>query len=407
MTLQSEYLEEHTTNAGTVELLEVENSERLRLEKELSDLKPAYGVALKKLESMESEMLELRLASTKQQISDELQGAGLNAEGFGTDGFDMMTVIQIDKLKRENESLKKKLAQEKEDEQEYRLKEKSYYENKIRDKEEDILEAEKQAAAHKRKYQKLCEEMQDIQRLNDEVKVRNNELEKIQRKFDVEMSHLRKDFETERELREKAERERDGLKFEVQLATGQAESANMEKEFVQERCDRMEKDLKEYEASKAGGGNGGSTGNSDFIRLKNQIRDMEAKIADQEEELDEQQGSIQQLEQTKLKLQMQGEKERSKWMRELAEKDSEMDDLRFHTQKKIKSIEMQLEEESEISSSLQREKRELERKLKEFGNIGKKSNFMLTLNSNGDIDRYAYCDHLVSYDTCLFIDLEC
>ena len=39
---------------------------------------------------------------------------------------------------------------------------------------------------------------------------------------------------------------------------------------------------------------------------------------------------------------------------------------RFHTQKKIKAIEMQLEEESEISGSLQREKRELERKLREI-----------------------------------------
>ena len=129
MTLQSEYLEEHTSNQGTVELLEVESSERLRLEKELDDLKPAYGEALKKLETMECEMLELRLASTKQQISDQLQSA-LSPESFGSE-FDMMTVIQIDKLKRENESLRQKLSQEKESEEEYRQKEKAYYENKV------------------------------------------------------------------------------------------------------------------------------------------------------------------------------------------------------------------------------------------------------------------------------------
>jgi hypothetical protein len=129
MTLQSEYLEEHTSNQGTVELLEVESSERLRLEKELDDLKPAYGEALKKLETMECEMLELRLASTKQQISDQLQSA-LSPDSFGSE-FDMMTVIQIDKLKRENESLRQKLSQEKESEEEYRQKEKAYYENKV------------------------------------------------------------------------------------------------------------------------------------------------------------------------------------------------------------------------------------------------------------------------------------
>ena len=127
--MQSEYLEEHTSNQGTVELLEVESSERLRLEKELDDLKPAYGEALKKLETMECEMLELRLASTKQQISDQLQSA-LSPESFGSE-FDMMTVIQIDKLKRENESLRQKLSQEKESEEEYRQKEKAYYENKV------------------------------------------------------------------------------------------------------------------------------------------------------------------------------------------------------------------------------------------------------------------------------------
>ena len=163
----------------------------------------------------------------------------------------------------------------------------------------------------------------------------------------------------------------------------------MEKSYLSDKCERLERDLKEYEAAKYDSITSTSTTGATadhFIKLKSQIRDMETKINDQEDELDDQQGVIQQLEQTKLRLQMQAEKEKSKWQREIAEKESEMDDLRFHTQKKIKAIEMQLEEESEISSSLQREKRELERKLKEFSAIGKKSNFMLTINSNGDIN---------------------
>ena len=81
------------------------------------------------------------------------------------------------------------------------------------------------------------------------------------------------------------------------------------------------------------------------MKMKSHIRDMETKLKDQEEELDEQTGTIQQLEQTKLRLEMQFEKEKQKWQREIAEKESEMDDLRFHTQKKIKAIEIQLEEE--------------------------------------------------------------
>ena len=103
-----------------------------------------------------------------------------------------------------------------------------------------------------------------------------------------------------------------------------------------------------------------------YLKSKSAMRDMEARLRDQEEELDEQALTIQQLEQAKLRLEMQLEKERQKWSRELAEKDAEMDDVRFHTQKKIKAVEAQLEEESEQVSLLQREKRDLERKLRDL-----------------------------------------
>lgn len=103
-----------------------------------------------------------------------------------------------------------------------------------------------------------------------------------------------------------------------------------------------------------------------YLKSKSAMRDMEARLRDQEEELDEQALTIQQLEQAKLRLEMQLEKERQKWSRELAEKEAEMDDVRFHTQKKIKAVEAQLEEESEAVSLLQREKRDLERKLRDM-----------------------------------------
>jgi chromosome segregation ATPase len=42
MNLQTEYVEEHAANAGTIDLLEVETSERIRLERELSELRVSY-----------------------------------------------------------------------------------------------------------------------------------------------------------------------------------------------------------------------------------------------------------------------------------------------------------------------------------------------------------------------------
>ena len=39
MNLQTEYVEVHAANAGTVDLLDVETSERMRLEREINELR--------------------------------------------------------------------------------------------------------------------------------------------------------------------------------------------------------------------------------------------------------------------------------------------------------------------------------------------------------------------------------
>ena len=44
MNLQSEFVEEHTANAGTIDLLEIETSERMRLERELNELKVSFQI---------------------------------------------------------------------------------------------------------------------------------------------------------------------------------------------------------------------------------------------------------------------------------------------------------------------------------------------------------------------------
>jgi myosin-18 len=341
-------------------------------------------------------MLELRLYNTKKSIEEELekddldglsssvgtsQSSGISSTTSSTDSN--LLKIQMDKLKKDNDALKKQLKQEKENLQQLNTNDRSFFESKLKEKDNELLELEKQTALHKRKYQKLCEEMQDLQRMCDESKVRNRDLEKQQLKFDAELQSWKTKYDNEKETREKCERERDTNKYELYALKSELDAQKMETQYHIEKCERLERDLKEYETANHGIGSGmlnGSGGGSDqFIKMKAQIREMEAKLRDQEEELDEQTGSIQQLEQNKLRLEMQLEKEKQKWQRELAEKESEMDDLRFHTQKKIKAIEMQLEEESELNSNLQREKRDLDRKLREF-----------TSNSNNGKNRRGY-----------------
>ena len=294
-------------------------------------------------------MLELRLYNTKKSIEQELERDDMDVQQTQTSEIISPNLLQpqMERLKRENEMLKRQLKLEKENASVLNQNEKNFFELKLKEKDNELLELERQTAMHKRKYQKICEEMQDVQRMCEESKARNRELEKLQHKFDSDMSVWRNKYENEKEMREKCERERDTTKYEVFSLKSELESLKLETAYHVEKNERLEKDLKEYEnvtSSTSSLNNfsiGNSNGSSDqFVKLKAQIRDLENRLRDQEEELDEQTGSIQQLEQTKLRLEMQFEKEKQKWQREIAEKESEMDDLRFHTQKKIKNIDL-------------------------------------------------------------------
>ncbi|XP_061917816.1 unconventional myosin-XVIIIa-like [Entelurus aequoreus] len=96
--------------------------------------------------------------------------------------------------------------------------------------------------------------------------------------------------------------------------------------------------------------------------IRKQLRDMEAKVKDQEEELDEQAGTIQMLEQAKLRLEMEMERLRQTHSKDIEGKDDEVDEIRQSYSKKLKQMEVQLEEEYEEKQKVLKEKRELESK---------------------------------------------
>ena len=71
------------------------------------------------------------------------------------------------------------------------------------------------------------------------------------------------------------------------------------------------------------------------MTLKRLKAELTEKCNDQEEELDDQAGTIQQLEQYKLKADMLSEKQRQKFAKELDEKEEEIEELRNGMQKKV------------------------------------------------------------------------
>ena len=218
---------------------------------------------MKKLETIETEMLELRLINTKKSIEQELERDDIDGlsttsatqlnnsnnmpNGSNNNLLLTMSEAQFERLKRENENLKRQIKQEKENTNTLIQNERKFFETKLKEKDEELLEIEKQSAIHKRKHQKLGEEMQDLQRMCEESKVRNRELEKLQLKFDADMAVWRNKYEGEKEIREKCERERETIKYEIFSLKSELESQKLESNYHAEKNDRLERDLKEYE----------------------------------------------------------------------------------------------------------------------------------------------------------------
>ncbi|XP_061734396.1 unconventional myosin-XVIIIa-like [Nerophis ophidion] len=136
----------------------------------------------------------------------------------------------------------------------------------------------------------------------------------------------------------------------------QLEDKDLEICAVNLKLEQLEAELQDLNSQE-------SKDEASLAKIRKQLRDMEAKVKDQEEELDEQAGTIQMLEQAKLRLEMEMERLRQTHSKDMEAKDDELDEIRQSYSKKWKQMEVQLEEEYEEKQKVLKEKRELESKL--------------------------------------------
>lgn len=195
-------------------------------------------------------MLELRLYTTKQSIEQELARKDTDTDTTSELTMSMTTTTTSATLTQppnhrsfvEAESLRAELNEMRE----LSAHERAQFEQRMRERDNELVEIERQCSALKRKYQKVCEQVQDVERANDEYKVRNRELERVQAKYDADMAVVRSKWEEERETREKCEREREQCKYELFAVKSDLETQKLETAYHQEKCERLEKDLKVF-----------------------------------------------------------------------------------------------------------------------------------------------------------------
>ncbi|NWS85512.1 MY18A protein, partial [Toxostoma redivivum] len=343
--LTSELTDERNTGESASQLLDAETAERLRAEKEMKDLQAKYDALKKQMESMEMEVMEARL----------IRAAELNGE-LDDDDSGGEWRLKYERAVREIDFTKKRLQQELEDKLEVEQQGKRQLERKLADLQADSEESQRALQQLKKKCQRLAAELQDTKLHLEGQQGRNHDLEKKQRRFDSELSQAHEEVQRERLQREKLSREKDVLVAEVFGLKQLLEDKDSDIAGLTQKAEALEAELQDISSQE-------SKDEASLAKVKKQLRDLEAKVKDQEEELDEQAGTIQMLEQAKLRLEMEMERLRQTHAKEVESRDEEVEEIRQSCQKKLKQMEVQLEEEYEDKQKVLREKRELESKL--------------------------------------------
>ncbi|XP_061637670.1 unconventional myosin-XVIIIa isoform X5 [Phyllopteryx taeniolatus] len=343
--LSSELTDERNTGESASQLLQTETSERLRLEKDMKDLQDQFDSMKKNMESMEMEVMEARLIR-----ASELNGELDDDESGGE------WKLKYERAIREIEFTKKRLQQEFEDKLEVEQQNKRQLERRISDLQADHEESQRNIQQLKKKAQRLTAELQDTKLHLEGQQSRNHDLEKKQRRFDSELSAAQDEVQREKTFREKLAREKDMLTGEAFSLRQQVEDKDLEVCAINLKFDLLEAELQDLNSQE-------SKDEASLAKVRKQLRDMEAKVKDQEEELDEQAGTIQMLEQAKLRLEMEMERLRQIHSKDIESKDDEVEEIRQSCSKKLKQMEVHLEEEYDEKQKVLKEKREMESKL--------------------------------------------
>ncbi|XP_012281216.1 unconventional myosin-XVIIIa isoform X5 [Orussus abietinus] len=342
--MTADFAEEHSTSTLAAERIDAETSERIRLERELQDVTESNKNLQQTTERLEMELLYARAADLNGIASD------------GEDGEDGGVYKQrYEHAIRELEFTKRKMAQQHEDDLEQLVGLKKQLEKKLADAYEEVEEQRQVVGQWKRRVQKLNGEMHDLRLLLEEQTARNNLLEKKQRKFDSETQNLMDDLRQEKVQRERLAREKEIAIAEKFTVEQNLSDARLEIELKEERLHTLTQELEELTF-------GGKT-EEEVAQLKKTKHELEKKMKDQEEELDDLAGQVQLLEQAKLRLEMSIEQQRKEMRKEMQQRDEELEDVRGNAHKKVKALEAQLETEHEERTILLREKHELERRL--------------------------------------------
>ncbi|KAL5255542.1 hypothetical protein ACHWQZ_G010943 [Mnemiopsis leidyi] len=228
-------------------------------------------------------------------------------------------------------------------------------ERKLQEIEDEKEHQETLANNYKRAQQKQAEEIADLKVNLEHIQSRNSELERKQKRFDQEVAKVNHTLKNEVSMKEKLGKEKEALQTELISLKDRLRESNAAAEEVKRKLTNAESQLVDLTSQ--------GLDTTDVAQLKKAKRDLEQKVDELEEELEEVSCQVSSLQSAKTKWEMEAGSLRAQLAHDNDAKEEEISTLRDTLNKRINSLQDQLEEEYATSKTALKQKRELERRL--------------------------------------------
>uniref|UniRef100_A0A8C3P058 Myosin XVIIIB n=1 Tax=Cyanoderma ruficeps TaxID=181631 RepID=A0A8C3P058_9PASS len=336
--LTTELSDERYKGDVTCQALDGERAERLRGTRELQELQSKHDQVQKKLESVEKQLEEAQQLVQLREM--KISGSG------GEDEWQ----VRFDCAQTEIVFLRKRLAQL-EERLEAELGTRTGLEQKLGEAQAACQAARDGAQRLRRRCHRLVCELEDARVLAENQQSRSHELEKRQKKFDLQLAQALGQSAFEKSLREKLSQENTSVRWEMGKLQQSLEHKEAEVARLEQQVAVLAGRVQELS----------SPGATDTVPvLKKKLWDLEGSAAEQKKELERQTAAVDHLEQLHERLELEIERMKQIHQKELEDKDEELEDTQKSCQKRLRQLEMQLEQEHEQKQMVLHEKQDLE-----------------------------------------------
>ncbi|KAK5620714.1 hypothetical protein CRENBAI_020003 [Crenichthys baileyi] len=335
----SELSDERFRGDAVGQALDVERAERLRLGKENKDLLARLDQFKVTMETLEKQLEEEK---QKAQVAASHRGAATESE----------LALQLDCCQTEVEFVRRRLKQT-EEKLETERQTRQQLDTKVGTLQAQLEQSRRSTSDLKRHCRRVTSDLQDNRVLGDALQSRMHELERKQRRFDNELAQALEEANYEKEQKDKALQENSALGTEVfnlrrNLQDSQSEVSRLQKQ-KEELCAQI-RDLS-LPVDLA----------SDSVPdMKKQIRLLESQASKRAEEITKLSAQIQQQQQIHMRFEIEMERMKQMHQKELEDKEEELEDVHKSSQRRLKQLEMQLEQEYEEKQMVIHEKHDLE-----------------------------------------------